>query len=185
MPTPHLQADVAVIGGGSGGVAAALAAARCRVKTILIEQDALLGGTSTTAGVNCWEPVCGATGIPRRLFDRLTHLPGACGIYTSTRHCFFMRDILANYPGGEQRIVPFLRYQDTRKPIGTTACTGRPLERHHLRTARTHHAATALLAETGCCNIITGRAVVAVECASHRTRPVTGEWSQNHCPHLD
>ncbi|HQL88699.1 MAG TPA: FAD-dependent oxidoreductase, partial [Lentisphaeria bacterium] len=160
MPTPHLQADIAVIGGGSGGVAAALAAARCRVKTVLIEQDTLLGGTSTTAGVNCWEPVCGATGIPRRLFDRLTHLPGACGIYTSTRHCFFMRDILANYPGGEQRIVPFLRYQDTLKADWDYSLAWWPGRWNGVvfEPLAWHHAATALLAETGCCHVITGQA---------------------------
>ncbi len=171
MSHPPFHADVAVIGGGSGGVAAALAAARCRVKTVLIEQDALLGGTSTSAGVTCWEPVCGATGMPRRLFDRLTHLPGACGIYTIARHCFFMRDALAEYPGGEQRIVPFLRYQDTLKtgwdyhlPWSPGRWNGVVFE-----PLAWHHAATALLAETGCCHVITGQAAVTTERANTRS----------------
>jgi len=43
--------DVAVIGGGSAGVFAADAAARCGAKTILIEKNGMLGGTATSAYV--------------------------------------------------------------------------------------------------------------------------------------
>lgn len=45
-------ADVTVIGGGTAGVFAAISAARCGAKTILIEKNSILGGTMTSAHVN-------------------------------------------------------------------------------------------------------------------------------------
>lgn len=66
-------ADVAVIGGGTAGVFAAIAAARTGANTILVEKNSIFGGTMTVAGVNfpglffawgkqivdgpCWEAV--------------------------------------------------------------------------------------------------------------------------------
>lgn len=66
-------ADVAVIGGGTAGVFAAVSAARTGADTVLIEQRSRLGGTMTAGGVNypglffawgrqiiagpCWEAV--------------------------------------------------------------------------------------------------------------------------------
>lgn len=43
-----LEADVAVIGGGVAGIAAAVAAARNGARTVLVERDGCLGGTATT-----------------------------------------------------------------------------------------------------------------------------------------
>lgn len=50
--TKELTSDVVVIGGGTAGVFAAITAARCGLKTILIEKNSRLGGTMTAAGVN-------------------------------------------------------------------------------------------------------------------------------------
>jgi hypothetical protein len=50
-PTSHLSADLIVIGGGLGGVAAALTAGRLGLRVILTEQDPWLGGQMTVQGV--------------------------------------------------------------------------------------------------------------------------------------
>ena len=44
--------DIVVCGGGSAGMAAALAAARAGMKVILVERHGFLGGAATAAGVN-------------------------------------------------------------------------------------------------------------------------------------
>lgn len=47
-----LTADVLVVGGGTGGTAAAVQAARCGAKTILVSEFPWLGGMLTAAGVS-------------------------------------------------------------------------------------------------------------------------------------
>ena len=47
-----IKADVAVVGGGTAGVFAAISAARCGAKTVLVEKNSILGGTMTVANVN-------------------------------------------------------------------------------------------------------------------------------------
>ena len=44
--------DVLVAGGGLGGVAAAIAAARCGARTLLVERNGFVGGVAT-AGMCC------------------------------------------------------------------------------------------------------------------------------------
>ena len=67
--------DVCVVGGGSGGFGAAAAAARHGARVLLVEASPGLGGTSTWAGVNNWEPVAGPTGLPAELYARLRRRP--------------------------------------------------------------------------------------------------------------
>ena len=47
-----IETEVAVVGGGTAGVFAAICAARTGAKTVLIEKNSMLGGTMTVAGVN-------------------------------------------------------------------------------------------------------------------------------------
>lgn len=53
--------DVLVIGGGSAGVAAALAAARCGAETLLVERHGFLGGAGTASLVHSF---CGLYDLP-------------------------------------------------------------------------------------------------------------------------
>ncbi len=72
-----IRADVCVIGGGSGGTGAALAAARAGAKVVLVERESTLGGTATNAFVNIWRPGMGANGIARDLFMAMVKDPMA------------------------------------------------------------------------------------------------------------
>ena len=57
-----LQCDVLVCGGGFGGIAAALAAARRGKKTILLERQFMLGGLGTAGIVTIYLPLCDGMG---------------------------------------------------------------------------------------------------------------------------
>lgn len=56
------QHDIIVTGGGIGGVAAALAAARQGASVLLLEKQAMLGGLATSGLVNWYEPMCDGRG---------------------------------------------------------------------------------------------------------------------------
>ncbi|MBQ3065109.1 MAG: FAD-dependent oxidoreductase [Clostridia bacterium] len=74
--------DVAVCGGGFGGIAAALAAARQGKRTVLFERQYMLGGLGTAGLVTIYLPLCDGIGhqvsfgIAEELF-RLSILHGA------------------------------------------------------------------------------------------------------------
>ena len=52
MELPPETCDVAVVGGGSAGICAAVQSGRAGVKTVLVESAAQVGGNTTTGGVN-------------------------------------------------------------------------------------------------------------------------------------
>ena len=71
----RIRTQVCVIGGGSGGIGAALAAARRGAEVVLLEREAILGGTTTTAWVHTWEPVFGAHGVCREIYETMKTVP--------------------------------------------------------------------------------------------------------------
>jgi hypothetical protein len=71
----RIRTEVCVIGGGSGGTGAAVAAARAGAKVVLLERDSCLGGTATNGMVCVWRPVAGSNGIPRELFREMRKDP--------------------------------------------------------------------------------------------------------------
>ena len=89
LPARHF--DVVVVGGGTAGVIAAIAAARQGAKTILVESKGYPGGTVVEGGTalhsfyNLWKAFPGVEkrqlvkGIPAEMVDRLTARGGATG----------------------------------------------------------------------------------------------------------
>lgn len=74
--TKELQADVCIVGGGSGGVGAAIAAAREGARVILVERLRRLGGTGANAFVSNWEPGPGCS-IAEEMYRRMKAIGGA------------------------------------------------------------------------------------------------------------
>lgn len=83
MQWKKICCDVAVIGGGVSGVAAALAAARRGASVYLVEWEEFLGGTAVSGlGIlsykdRAWDTVVG--GIAQELIDRLEEFHGSLG----------------------------------------------------------------------------------------------------------
>jgi hypothetical protein len=72
-----LKADVCIIGAGSAGIGAALAASRSGADVILIEKENKVGGTSVQSYVNNWEPGPGCS-YSYEIYHRLP--PGTKGV---------------------------------------------------------------------------------------------------------
>ena len=112
----NIITDICIVGGGSGGFAAALRSAQKGCRTVLVEKESMLGGTSTVCGVNAWEPVAGADNcIARTLYEKMSAIPNACGVYHIDKHCCFDDPAKNDFPGGLYRIAPELTYDDTLK----------------------------------------------------------------------
>ena len=96
--TSEQHFDVIVVGGGTGGVLAAIAAARTGAKTALIEMKGYTGGIITEGGTalhsyfNLWKAFPGVEkrqlvkGIPQEIIDRLAKVGGTSG------HCEMMNN---------------------------------------------------------------------------------------------
>ncbi|NLW86900.1 MAG: FAD-dependent oxidoreductase [Planctomycetes bacterium] len=114
--------DVVVVGGGSGGLGAAISASRLGCKVLLLEKANELGGTAVHAGVNCWEPGVGGTGVPFEIYRRLVSVHQAVGIYSFGRHgCWSAPQGQPRYPGGEALQDPARSYADTLRRFGAGA----------------------------------------------------------------
>ena len=159
-----IEVEVCVVGGGSGGVGAAVRSAGSGCRTVLVERSGMLGGTTTVCGVSCWEPVRGAScGLPRELYERMRKIPGACGIYHAARHFCWPDPARNDFPGGQMRIDSALGYDDTLKrgydyfgPWSLDLWNGVIFEPEIM-----HRCMMESLEEAGC-RVITGAACVQV-----------------------
>jgi hypothetical protein len=71
--------DVCIVGAGSGGIGAALAAARNGAKVILVERQEMIGGTGVNALVSGWEPGPGCS-IAKEIYDEMRKAPRSTGV---------------------------------------------------------------------------------------------------------
>ncbi len=161
--------NVVIVGGGSGGIGAALAAARLGAGVCLIERHPMLGGTSTMSGVSVWEMGAGGTGVPFDLYRRMRQSPDGVGIYSFGRHGAWAQTGETPYPGAECVIDPARMYADTLHRCGARSLRedeafvranwhGVVFEPQAL-----HRAATELLRETGNCTVLLDAVVVGVD----------------------
>src|SRR5690554_4765589 len=111
----HHHVDLVIVGAGSGGVAAAIAAGRLGVRVLLIEKQSGLGGNASRGGVNVWEMGVGGTGIPFDIYKRLKTKPLSVGVYRFHIHRKWQqqRGEYPLHPGAELVIDPQLAYKDT------------------------------------------------------------------------
>lgn len=114
MQAEQLPCDVCVVGGGSGGFGAALAAARAGADTVLVEKQAMLGGTSTAAFVSNWEPGPGCA-FARELYTLLAREEGAVAIAPRT-HAY-----TPDEPYGLCLGDPRFSYEDSLQRAGVPA----------------------------------------------------------------
>ncbi len=174
--------DLVVVGAGSGGFGAALAAAREGCRVLLIEKGDTLGGTAARGGVNNWEPGVGGTGIPFELYKRLKRIPGAVGVYKFGRHFAWQHsNEHPKFPGGELLIDPTNRYLDTLRRFGAPALAEAEAFRrehwHGVPFEPDTYAAEMerMLAETGRCTVWLKTAFAAAETGISRIHSLTTE----------
>lgn len=164
-----VRCELAVIGGGSGGFGAALAAARAGVQVVLVEKADCLGGNSVRGGVHCWEPGAGGTGFPFELYQRLKRQTNAVGIYSMGRHqsTFDPRKEAFRFPGGEAVVDPTKSYLDTLARAGTSQRHGVLFEPEALSKAM-----LTLLEETRHCRVFFGAEFASVTADRSRVSSV-------------
>ena len=158
--------DLCVVGGGSGGFGAALAAARRGLRVCLVEHGPMLGGNSTLGGVNTWEPGIGGPGFPAELFQLLSRQPNAIGVSHAAKQ------YSAEQPWGLSRVDPTLDYRSSLRRSGLE---GRYWTRVTFEPGALAGAMAALLAATGRVDLRLGARFVGAQCAGDRIQSVTIE----------
>ena len=173
-----LVCDVAVVGGGSAGFGAAWSAAHLGSTVVLVEREAMLGGTSTLGGVNNWEPGIGGTGVPYRVYQRLRQIPGAAGVYRFDRHLSWRKPWEKyTFPGGMIETDPCLSYGHTLLRHGA-GMSNEAWFREHCHGVIFEPDAMAgvmlkMLEETGRCRVLLGTSFREAQHAAGRVSQIT------------
>ena len=108
--------DLIVVGAGSGGIGAALAAGRLGLRVLLVEKQNFVGGNAAQSGVSVWEMGVGGTGIPFDIYKKIKQQAlSAIGIYSFSKHRKWQMQQGEKpvHPGAELLIDPALKYTDS------------------------------------------------------------------------
>lgn len=172
-----IEVDVLVVGAGTSGIPAAIAAARCGAKVLLIEENSVIGGTITCAYVAA---PCGGpcTGIYKEMLDRLARyyrLPGGTNWFLPASWLSVMREMLR-----AEDNVRLLCGARNWRPIVSDA-GGRP-----------RIAGVALAGDDGAETIVKARATIdatgagavalAAGCGSMYGQEARSEFNEPHAP---
>lgn len=160
----QLATDVCVVGGGSAGFCAALAAARAGSDCILVERLDMLGGTSTAAFVCNWEPGCDDP-FSREIYQRLRELDAA-GV-TSDRNA---DRALGSF--GLWLIDPNASYDQTLRRWGRASKDWHGVV---FDPDRLGQVVLGLLAATGNCRVMMNTTFVDVETQADRLVAIAAE----------
>src|SRR3954454_5139405 len=82
MTTWDSTVDFVIVGSGGGGMVAALAAADAGLKALVLEKQALIGGSTCMSGGIMWvpnNPVMRADGVPDSYDDAMAHFEAVVG----------------------------------------------------------------------------------------------------------
>lgn len=119
MKQIHTQA--VVVGGGAGGFAAAYTLAKNNIKTVLVERNPGLGGTSVYGGVNCWEPGVAQGELHQIIQQKLSDIPNACAVCKSADNSLLLHpnsepeNDFTKYPWGLSVVDSDASYNQTLK----------------------------------------------------------------------
>jgi len=163
----QLEADVCVVGGGSGGFSAALAAARAGARVVLVEEQERLGGTSVQAYVSVWQPGPGDP-FAREIYQRLAKIPNAVGIIAD---CNADRS-LGSF--GLWRIAPQGTYEETLCRVGLSRPQWRAVV---FEPDALSQVVSRMLAETGRCRVLLKTRFVAAEPDAARVASILARTS--------
>ncbi len=160
----EIETQVCVVGGGSGGVSAALAAARAGAQVVLVERMPRLGGTSTSAYVSSWEPGPGDSHA-REIYERLRKINGA-GV-TSHQNPGHKRG-----PFGLWLVTPEVDYEQTlhRADADYEKCHGVAFDPEKMSRVMAE-----MLAGTGRCRVLLNTRFVSAANDGARVATITAQ----------
>lgn len=158
-PDREIDADVCVVGAGSAGCAAAIAAGRAGARVALVERQKRLGGTGTNAFVSNWEGGPGDA-VARELYERMKKLGGA--------------GVAKEYPHDEIKAPMGLKIVDEKEPYENSLTRAFPPEGGYRSVAYLpaafDRAARDMLAATGRVEILDETTFFQAEPNADRTR---------------
>ena len=180
--------DLCVVGAGSGGIGAALAASRMGLSVLLIEKSDTLGGNAVRGGVHNWEPGVGGTAFPFEIYQRLQKIPNAVAIVRMARHCVVPKSGEPAYPGGEALPDPAATYADSMqrhslKELSPEEKFGRSSAFRSIVFEPEAYSRVVgeMLAETGKCTILTNTAFSEVRVKDGRIESLILDSGEEVC----